>query len=113
MTSSAALTTTHLPRLRTILDEWRAAQPPNKDFESSIQGAAPKDALKDVVVAFRTRPSLPNEAAEKFQATGGSVDEAEKIEFCSGITVTSAEPGVFVTHTPSMNVRHAEISFLV
>ncbi|KAH7101556.1 P-loop containing nucleoside triphosphate hydrolase protein [Auriculariales sp. MPI-PUGE-AT-0066] len=103
MASSAALTMIHLPRLRVILDEWRAAQPPANGFATSLQDVKGKD-LKDVIVAFRTRPPLPNEAAEKFQAEGGAEEEAAPIEFCSGITITSAEPGVFVTHTPGMNV---------
>ncbi|EJD43841.1 P-loop containing nucleoside triphosphate hydrolase protein [Auricularia subglabra TFB-10046 SS5] len=110
MASSAALTTTHLPRLRGILEQWRAAQPAFKGFDTEVEALARKlaatdlenGASKDVVVAFRTRPPLPNEAAEKFQADGGSAEEANQVEFCSGITVTSAEPGVFVAHTPGM-----------
>lgn len=113
MASSAALTTSQLPRLRAILDEWRAAQPPTNGFKSDVDQLATRlaassldgGASKDVVVTFRTRPSLPNEAAEKFKADGGNEEDADKVEFCSGITVTSAEPGIFVAHTPGMKVR--------
>ncbi|KAJ7587026.1 P-loop containing nucleoside triphosphate hydrolase protein [Mycena floridula] len=94
MASSATLTTTHLPQLRSILKEWQAEQAPSIGFRPMV---APEIA-KDVVVAFRTRPSLPNEAAEKFRAE----DNSDDVEFCAGITVTSAEPGIFVAHVPGM-----------
>ena len=75
--SSAALTTTHLPQLRGTLDEWREKQPAPKPFTAGRQDLATRLADenavgakegKDIVVAFRTRPSLPNEAEEKFHA---------------------------------------------
>ncbi|KAJ7467033.1 P-loop containing nucleoside triphosphate hydrolase protein [Mycena latifolia] len=113
MASSATLTTTHLPALRTILDEWNQKRPAAKGFPvplAELQQSPPsEDASKDVVVAFRTRPPLPNEAADKFHADPDAkdavVDEAGKVapvEFCAGITVTNAEPGVFVAHVPGM-----------
>ncbi|KAJ7502496.1 P-loop containing nucleoside triphosphate hydrolase protein [Mycena galericulata] len=113
MASSATLTTTHLPILRTILDEWNQERPATKGFSvplAELQHSSPsKDASKDVIVAFRTRPPLPNEAADKFHADPDAEDtplDAEgqiaAVEFCAGITVTSAEPGVFVAHVPGM-----------
>ena len=101
MASSAALTTTHLPILRSELDEWRAQQ--EKKKKSSLDGsntstgsttptfatplsditnrfpascaATEREKLKDVVVAFRTRPPLEDEAAAKFHGYEGR-DEA-------------------------------------
>ncbi|KAF7357928.1 Kinesin-like protein [Mycena venus] len=116
MATSATLTTTHLSTFRTILDEWnqnRLKTSPIKGFhvplEELQQSPPSKDALKDVIVAFRTRPPLPNEAADKFHvdpdAKDAPVDEDGQppvVEFCSGITVTSAEPGVFFAHVPGM-----------
>ncbi|KAJ7803795.1 P-loop containing nucleoside triphosphate hydrolase protein [Mycena olivaceomarginata] len=116
MATSATLTTTYLSTFRTILDEWnlnRLKTSPTKGFRVPLvelhQSPPSKDALKDVIVAFRTRPSLPNEAADKFHpdpdAKDAPVDEDGQlpaVEFCSGITVTSAEPGVFVAHVPGM-----------
>ncbi|GJE94690.1 kinesin motor domain-containing protein [Phanerochaete sordida] len=124
MASSAALTTTHLPTLRALLDEWSAKQPPAKAFASPSQDIASRleDEKagevrgKDIIVAFRTRPPLPDEAAEKFHASedkesavvggdgedkaGDAAEEPAKAEFCSGVTATSAEPGTFVAHVP-------------
>ncbi|KAK7022292.1 kinesin-like protein [Favolaschia claudopus] len=112
MATSATLTTTHLSTFRNILDEWhqnRLKTTPTKGFLvpfEELQQSSKKDALKDVIVAFRTRPPLPNEAAEKFHAEPDAQDAAETVaapvEFCSGITVTSAEPGVFFAHVPGM-----------
>ncbi|KAJ7122056.1 P-loop containing nucleoside triphosphate hydrolase protein [Mycena crocata] len=113
MASSATLTTTHLPTLRKILDEWNFKRPATKAFSvplADLQQSPPdKDASKDVIVAFRTRPPLLNEAAEKFHADPDAKDAPEDtndqpavVEFCAGITVTSAEPGVFVAHVPGM-----------
>ncbi|KAK7001327.1 kinesin-like protein [Favolaschia claudopus] len=112
MATSATLTTTHLSTFRNILDEWhqnRLKTTPTKGFLvpfEELQQSPKKDALKDVIVAFRTRPPLPNEAAEKFHADPDAQDAAETeaapVEFCSGITVTSAEPGVFFAHVPGM-----------
>ncbi|KAJ7354537.1 P-loop containing nucleoside triphosphate hydrolase protein [Mycena albidolilacea] len=116
MATSATLTTTYLSTFRTILDEWnqnRLKISPTKGFRVPLvelkQSPPSKDALKDVIVAFRTRPSLPNEAADKFHADPDAKDapvdedgQLPAVEFCSGITVTSAEPGVFVAHVPGM-----------
>ena len=128
--SSAALTTTHLPQLRATLDEWREKQPAPKPFTAGRQDLATRLADenavgakegKDIVVAFRTRPSLPNEAEEKFHAVekkeeaaaaeGQGTKQAEvaaeqpvKIEFCSGVTAASAEPGTFICHVPGFKV---------
>ncbi|KAJ7782514.1 P-loop containing nucleoside triphosphate hydrolase protein [Mycena maculata] len=110
MASSATLTTTHLPTLRTILDEWNQKRPATKGFPVPVAELRQSpDASKDVIVAFRTRPPLPNEAADKFHADpdakDASVDadgQVAAVEFCAGITVTSAEPGVFVAHVPGM-----------
>ncbi|KAK7048332.1 P-loop containing nucleoside triphosphate hydrolase protein [Favolaschia claudopus] len=113
MATSATLTTTHLSTFRNILDEWhqnRSKTTPTKGFLvpfEELQQSSKKDALKDVIVAFRTRPP-PNEAAEKFHGDPDAQDAAETeaasaaVEFCSGITVTSAEPGVFFAHVPGM-----------
>ncbi|KAJ7233913.1 P-loop containing nucleoside triphosphate hydrolase protein [Mycena rebaudengoi] len=105
MASSATLTTTHLPRIRALLDEWSAKRPAPKGFSVplvDIQQSSPSRGVsKEVIVAFRTRPSLPNEAGEKFHGDPDAEDASEApVEFCSGISVTSAEPGVFVAHVP-------------
>lgn len=126
MASSAALTTTHLPRLRAQLEEWQQKQrapTPFKTLLSDITARALQDSGgvrgKDVTVAFRTRPPLPDEAEEKFQAyeskdeptaappdvqsqegEGVPATEPVKVEFCAGVTVTDAEPGTFVAHVP-------------
>ncbi|KAJ7090915.1 P-loop containing nucleoside triphosphate hydrolase protein [Mycena belliarum] len=112
MASSSTLTSTHLPILRTILDEWHQKQPVPKSFPvplAELQSPPSKDKLKDVIVAFRTRPPLANETADKFHADlyakDAVVDEAGKIfslQFCAGITVASTEPGVFFAHIPGM-----------
>lgn len=94
MASSAALTTTHLPRLRELLDQWHPGHP--QIAQQAASNLTVQD--KDVLVAFRTRPPLPNEAADKFP----SPDEAETPQFCSGISVE--HPGVFVAHVPAMKV---------
>jgi kinesin family protein 2/24 len=96
MASSATLTTTHLPQLRIILDKWNQTRTPSTGF-SDIPIA--ENVSKEVIVAFRTRPPLPN---EKFQSQDSPA--AESIEFCAGITAISAEPGVFVAHVPGMKV---------
>jgi kinesin family member 2/24 len=120
MASSATLTTTHLPHLRSLLREWESQQPTPKGFTTPVtekygnSDVYKQDLggnLKDVVVAFRTRPPLENEADEKFTSVGESGSEEgrgrgrEKVDFCSGISVPSAEPGVFVAHVPGMKVR--------
>ncbi|KAJ6594589.1 P-loop containing nucleoside triphosphate hydrolase protein [Mycena capillaripes] len=116
MASSATLTTTNLSTFRTILDEWnqsRLKKSATKGFDVPLaeleQSLPSKNASKDVIVAFRTRPPLPNEAADKFHADPDAEDapvgadgQPAVVEFCSGITVTSAEPGVFVAHVPGM-----------
>ncbi|KAF7376655.1 Kinesin-like protein [Mycena sanguinolenta] len=116
MATSATFTTTHLSTFRTILDDWnenKLKAGATKGFLvplAELQQSPPnKDALKDVVVAFRTRPPLPNEAADKFHvdadAKDAPVDEEGQVpvvEYCPGITLTSAEPGVFVAHVPGM-----------
>ena len=126
MASSAALTTTHLPTLRTLLEEWRAEQPDPTGFASpsvdiSTQLAQEKSAPgKDIVVAFRTRPPLPDEAEQKFHVANAvdqdvsaadpqegkdeDATEPERVEFCPGVTVKSAEPGTFVAHVPGWKV---------
>jgi kinesin family protein 2/24 len=64
-----------------------------------------------MIVAFRTRPPLLNEAADKFHANPDAKEalvdaegQTAAVEFCAGITLTSAEPGVFVAHVPGMKV---------
>jgi kinesin family protein 2/24 len=71
-----------------------------------IQQSSPSRGVsKDVIVAFRTRPSLPNEAGEKFHGDPDAEDASEApVEFCSGISVISAEPGVCVAHVPGWKV---------
>lgn len=118
MASSATITTTHLSTFRTIVEEWnqnRLKKSATKGFLVPLaelqQSPLDKSASKDVIVAFRTRPPLPNEAADKFHADPDAKDapvdedgQLPAVEFCSGITVTSAEPGVFVAHVPGMKV---------
>lgn len=120
--SSAALTTTHLPQFRTILDAWDAKQKPLKGFTTPLPDPSERlsradDAPdgKDVLVAFRTRPPLENEASDKFGPAPGAADAedappaegelAPKVEYCRGISIASAEPGAFVAHVPGMKVR--------
>ncbi|KZT22519.1 P-loop containing nucleoside triphosphate hydrolase protein [Neolentinus lepideus HHB14362 ss-1] len=118
--ASASSITSNLPLFRSLLSEWSAKQPAVRGFTSTpeeISAAFDKrlqdkqsglyETGKDVLVAFRTRPPLENEAAEKFKAVAKEdADEAaaieEKVEFCEGITLASAEPGVFVAHVPSV-----------
>lgn len=78
-----------------------------------------------MIVAFRTRPPLDNEASDKFKPSDAYAafreelkDEEEQVaageaevEFCSGISVTSAEPGVFVAHVPGFKVRFIPASW--
>ena len=129
MASSAALTTTHLPELRTKLEEWRQKQPAPSGFKTPLTEITAHASQgngelrgKDVIVAFRTRPPLPDEAEEKFQAyeskggpssntqvaegalEGVPAAEHTKVEFCAGGTVTDAEPGTFVAHVPGYKV---------
>ena len=106
MSSSAALTTTHLPALRAELDAWRAKHrntpsesesgpaftTPLADitnrFPSSFAGSGlengGRDRERDVVVAFRTRPPLGDEAAEKFRAYEGREDGSKREEEGAG-----------------------------
>ena len=132
MASSASLTTTHLPTLRGLLDEWRGKQSVSAVFTAPMVDIAAKLAEKsatgaaqgkDIVVAFRTRPPLPNEAAEKFHAyetkdtdSEGVEDEgqtqhaeAASVEFCAGVSVKNAEPGTFVAHVPGHKVSYQHI----
>ncbi|KAJ7895064.1 P-loop containing nucleoside triphosphate hydrolase protein [Mycena leptocephala] len=94
MASSATLTTTHLPQLRIILESGTRPVPRPQVF--LISGR--REWSKEVIVAFRTRPPLPNE--KKFQSQDSPATDI--IEFCPGITAISAEPGVFVAHVPGM-----------
>jgi kinesin family protein 2/24 len=133
--SSAALTTNHLPHLRALLSKWESKQSTPKGFATPLPKASNPAAAeghsdgKDVFVAFRTRPPLEHEAEDKFgpaaplddivrktESEGGSTNLTEqtgesaedgpvKVEFCTGISVTSAEPGEFVAHVPGMKVR--------
>lgn len=146
--ASALLTTSNLPRFRKMIVDWEAKQTPPTGFStplsslglSSLESAAGIQSRasqgsdsgmvqgresKEVLVAFRTRPPLPGEAEEKFQALESMVykgaplgevaaaqrkqrdeEEAElaKIKFCPGLTVRSAEPGVVIAHVPAMKV---------
>ncbi|KAF7315964.1 Kinesin-like protein [Mycena indigotica] len=105
MASSATFTTTQLPKFRALLEEWQEKRAPATGFTLPLSELRPttKDASKDVIVAFRTRPPLPNEAADKFHANLDAEDAStETVEFCAGVTVASAEPGIFVAHVPGM-----------
>lgn len=103
MATSTTLTTTQLPHFRSLLEEWLAKQPPVRGFSVPFKDIAKTPrASKDVVVAFRTRPPLPGEAASKFQSTPADGEDDMPVEACVGITVKSAEPGVFVAHVPGM-----------
>lgn len=114
MSSSATLTTTHLPRLKALLEEWEISQPAPKGFkplsatDASIRLSSNAVEWKDVIVAFRTRPPLPHEAEDKFKGEIADGDPTATSDvqdpFCSGISVPSAEPGVFVAHVPGMKV---------
>lgn len=62
------------------------------------------------MIALRTRPPLEGEinhfdvAGEDDE--GAALPPLTKDDFCSGITVTSANPGVMVAHVPGSTVRH-------
>lgn len=119
MASSSSLTITHLPRLRDELAQWRAEQPTDSGFKSSLEDISNKltnlNSLtvapnKDIFVAFRTRPPVDEEANEKF-ALPQSAEESNSgnatvqgSAFCYGSTATSAEPGKMVAHVPGMKV---------
>ncbi|KAJ7433736.1 P-loop containing nucleoside triphosphate hydrolase protein [Mycena latifolia] len=95
----------HLPHLRALLGKWNESRPASEGFSSEVPPA--EDASKEVIVAFRTRAPLPNEAA-KFHADPDAKDapgNAESAQFCAGITAISADPGVFVAHVPGMKAR--------
>ncbi|KAF7327984.1 Kinesin-like protein [Mycena kentingensis (nom. inval.)] len=100
MASSTALTTSNLPTIRAQIAEWNAQRPDTKDFRVALADLKPlpKEESKDILVAFRTRPPLENEAEDKFRGA----DEDKGPEFCAGVTVTSAEPGEFFAHVPGM-----------
>ncbi|PBK95319.1 P-loop containing nucleoside triphosphate hydrolase protein [Armillaria gallica] len=103
MATSATLTTTQLPHFRSLLEEWLAKQPPATGFSVPFEDIAKTPKVsKDVVVAFRTRHPLPGEAVGKFQSTPADGEDDVPVEVCIGITVKSAEPGVFVAHVPGM-----------
>ncbi|KAF8143350.1 P-loop containing nucleoside triphosphate hydrolase protein, partial [Mycena galopus ATCC 62051] len=92
MAASATSTTTHLATFRTILDEWnqkRLKTSTTKGFlvplEELQQSPPDKNALKDVI-----------------DAPVNEDGQLPVVEFCPGITLTSAEPGVFVAHVPGM-----------
>ncbi|KAJ7352329.1 P-loop containing nucleoside triphosphate hydrolase protein [Mycena albidolilacea] len=101
MASSATLTTTHLPQLRTLLHKWNQSRPAPTGFQNA---PLDKNTSKEVIVAFRTRPPLPEEATDKFQTHSDPKDASatQSVEFCAGITALSADPGVFVAHVPGM-----------
>ncbi|TFK50819.1 P-loop containing nucleoside triphosphate hydrolase protein [Heliocybe sulcata] len=118
--ASATSITSNLPLFRSLLSDWSAKQPPPKGFTTTTEeisevfdkrlsdkASGLYETGKDVLVTFRTRPPLEDEAAEKFKAVvdseeGQEVQVQEKVEFCEGITLASAEPGVFVAHVPSV-----------
>jgi kinesin family member 2/24 len=114
MASSAALTTTHLPQLRQELEAWREKQPSAQPFTAPLEDIVSRlntkgiseNHGKDVIVAFRTRPPLEHEAENKFHISTNADDGGEEgqaiTEFCSGVSLANAEPGVFVAHVPGM-----------
>ncbi|KAJ7483319.1 P-loop containing nucleoside triphosphate hydrolase protein [Mycena latifolia] len=98
MVSSAILTTTYLLTLRIFFEDWDQKRPVAKGFPMTLgelhQTLPSRDASKDVILAFRTRPPLLNETAEKIHAYPDATDgEAQ---------AALAEPGIFVTHVPGM-----------
>ncbi|KII93427.1 hypothetical protein PLICRDRAFT_100491 [Plicaturopsis crispa FD-325 SS-3] len=102
MASSATLTTDHLPRLRALLQEWQDKQPAPTGFADTTDDHA-RERAKDVIVAFRTRPPLVHEAQQKFKGnTSEESESGERVDFCAGISLQSADPGVFVAHVPGM-----------
>ncbi|KAK0213292.1 P-loop containing nucleoside triphosphate hydrolase protein [Desarmillaria ectypa] len=101
--ASLTLTTTQQPYFRDILEEWAVKQPPATGFSMPFEDIAnaPR-ASKDVVVAFRTRPPLPGEATGKLKPTPADGEDDVSVEAYIGITVKSAEPGIFVAHVSGM-----------
>lgn len=120
MSSSAAHTTANLPLFRNLITEWELNQPPVRGF--STDASASQREGKDVIVAFRTRPPLENEARNKFEGdaklkfedemngvvdgvAGSEANTPIVVDFCPGISVRNAEPGLVVAHVPGMKVR--------
>ncbi|KDQ13304.1 hypothetical protein BOTBODRAFT_160588 [Botryobasidium botryosum FD-172 SS1] len=146
MASSAAHTTANLPLFRRLVSEWEAAsqasQPTSQSgkIEPSRDDSFARRSGKDILVAFRTRPPLPEEARCKFtadeniyansrmneevgpQATGavaaeGGTSEAPEpdldAEFCPGISVPPGVDGKMVAHVPGMKWNGPTLSHKV
>ncbi|KAH7105093.1 P-loop containing nucleoside triphosphate hydrolase protein [Auriculariales sp. MPI-PUGE-AT-0066] len=104
MALSVQRTTSAIPALRLLLDEWDVDQ---AKLEVS-NGTGPDTSLallkdKDVVVAFRTRPPL----ADETRMFEGEVEDPEQpskqAEFLRGVTVRTFQPVSFVAHVPSVS----------
>jgi kinesin family member 2/24 len=109
MASSTSWTSSeNLPQFLSLVSEWRAGQSLVQDFAGVGDDA--EFEQKDVFVAFRTRPPLPNEEKTAFSVSSDvSVPEpaGSQSEFCPGISVASAFPGEFYAHVPSLKVCFA------
>lgn len=111
MSLSATAINTNLERFREAIQAWEAdklqTQVPAGDAGATA-GQEQSAEWQDVVVAFRTRPTLPDEAAKFTDGTvaTGTDKDASKTEddvFCRAISVQPSPPS-FVTHVPSMKV---------
>ncbi|TFK33530.1 P-loop containing nucleoside triphosphate hydrolase protein [Crucibulum laeve] len=106
MSLSATQISASLPRIRELLDNWKSSP----SVESKEKGNEPKQATttgREVIVAFRTRPTLSWEAAmlaEQVRMTSDQQIEKDQEEslLCSGITMVDQNPGVTVAHVPTM-----------
>ncbi|KAG7439615.1 uncharacterized protein BT62DRAFT_1013762 [Guyanagaster necrorhizus] len=91
----------------TVSDDVEGAEPRLPSFQSSRQrwDSACHSKISPNhrdIVAFRTRPPLLGEAAGKFKLIPMDGEDDVPVEACIGVTVESAEPGVFVAHVPGM-----------
>jgi len=107
MALSVRQTTSSLPALRGLLDEWDALQPEQLDLAVSDSNDIMQD--KDVIVAFRLRPPLPDELhvfedQNEEDGNGGT-------EFLRGATVVNPSGRMFV-HIPSSTVSIKQSTYL-
>ncbi|KAF8523516.1 P-loop containing nucleoside triphosphate hydrolase protein [Hysterangium stoloniferum] len=91
----------YLPEIRGLLQDWKTSQ--SKQTQANSAGSDPT-ASSDVIVAFRTRPILPEEMTSDLAQTelNDASDELNGSNICIGISVKHLEPGVTVAHVPNL-----------
>ncbi|KAI0313289.1 P-loop containing nucleoside triphosphate hydrolase protein [Amylostereum chailletii] len=104
--------TLSLPILRELIDKWHTSQgiatasDETTASHSALEGVDFRQAArenKDVVVAFRSRPFLPEDAA-RFggdSASDPSTSTSATDALCVGVSVVESEPGKTVVHFPN------------